>query len=315
MLVYDPEVQAALQDLGGHVMEEEAPRGDVMTARANNDLGAKQVFDTIPLSDDPTVKTLYRTHAADGHVIPMNWYGPVDSAAPRSCVVYVHGGGMISGSIDIYDRAVRYYHQLTGVPFLAVGYRLAPESTGTAPAEDVLTALEWVIAHAGEMGIDASRIAVMGDSGGGGIAAGVAILARDKGLVLAKQILIYPMLDDRNTEPDPLLAPTATWGYDSNFTGWFALLGETMGTPDVDPVAAPARLAHHEGLSPAFIEVGDMDIFRDEDIDFAVRLLRAGVPCELHVYPGLPHAYEWLAWDSAPCRRSMELRRTVIQAL
>ena len=315
MLVYDPEVQAALQVLSGQFMDDEAPRGDVMTTRANNDHGAKQVFDTIPLSADPMHKTPYKTRAADGHVIHMNWYGAVDSVTPRSCVIYVHGGGMISGSIEIYDPAVRYYHQLTGVPFLAVGYRLAPESKGTAPAEDVLTALEWVIACAGVMGIDTSRIALMGDSSGAGIAAGAAILARDKGLSLARQILVYPMLDDRNTEPDPLLAPTATWSYDSNYTGWFGLLGAAIGTPDVSPVAAPARLDHHEGLAPAFIEVGDMDIFRDEDISFAARLLRAGVSCELHVYPGLPHAYEWLAWDSGPCRRSMELRRKVIQAL
>ena len=316
MFAYDREISAALQDFASQFLNEEPPaRGDVMTTRAINDAATKRIFDTIPRSSAPIEVTRYETRAVDGHVIPLNWYGSVGGTTPGSCVIYVHGGGMISGSIDIYDAAVRYYHHLTGVPFLAVGYRLAPESRGTGPAEDVLTALEWLIGRAHELGTDPSRIAVMGDSGGGGIAAGAAVLARDKRLSLAKQILIYPMLDDRNTEPDPLLAPTATWGYDDNYTAWHGLLAESIGTPDVSPVAAPARLENLEGLPPAFIEVGDMDIFRDEDMGFAARLLQAGVSCELHVYSGLPHAYDWLAWDSEPRRRSMELRRKVIQAL
>jgi acetyl esterase/lipase len=135
----------------------------------------------------------------------------------------------------------------------------------------------------------------MGDSAGGGLAAGVCLLSRDRGgPPVALQLLIYPMLDDRIHAPDPQLLPFLTWTYDDTVTGWAALLGESMGTDTVPPYAAPPRATDLTGLPATYIDVGDLDIFRDEDIAYARRLADAGVPTELHLHPGCPHAFEAL---------------------
>jgi acetyl esterase/lipase len=256
----------------------------------------------------------YSATAADGTEVPMRWYTR-NGVRTGSAVVYLHGGGMICGTLENYDRLVRHYVQLTGVPFLAVGYRLAPEFPGTTPAEDAFAGVTWLFDHAAELGVDQARIALMGDSGGGGVGAGAAILARDHGVRLAKQILIFPMLDDRNTVPDPTLAPTATWSYDNNFTGWHALLGDDLGKPSVSPVAAPARLDDFTGLAPAYIEVGELDIFRDESIDYARNLQRAGISCELHVHPGAPHGHDWLNPNASVSKRAVVDRVRIITAV
>jgi acetyl esterase/lipase len=146
---------------------------------------------------------------------------------------------MIMGSVAGYDRLVAGYVADSGVPFLSVDYRVAPEHPHPAPVEDAYAGLAWLLEHADELGVDPTRVAVMGDSGGGGLAAGVALLARDRGLALARQVLVYPMLDDRTTVPDPELVPFAAWSYDDNYTGWHALLGDTVGGPDVPATAAP----------------------------------------------------------------------------
>jgi acetyl esterase/lipase len=155
----------------------------------------------------------------------------------------------------------------------------------------------------------------MGDSGGDAVAAGAAILARDHGVSLAKQILIYPMLDDRNVVPDELLTPTAVWTYDQNYTGWRALLGGDLGGPSVSPVASPARLTDFVGLASAYIQVPEHGIFRDEGIEYAHSLMRAGVSCELHVFPGAPHGFEWLSPETGVSRRAVADRMRVIESL
>jgi acetyl esterase/lipase len=133
---------------------------------------------------------------------------------------------MIVGSVPIFDGPVSRYVARAGVPMLSVQYRLAPEHAHPVPVEDAYTGLTWLASHAGQLGIDPGRIAVMGDSAGGGLAAGVAILSRDRqGPAIAHQLLIYPMLDDRTTTPDLYIAPLAGWSYDDNATGWNALLG------------------------------------------------------------------------------------------
>jgi acetyl esterase/lipase len=156
--------------------------------------------------------------------------------------------------------------------------------------------LRWLTENASALGVDPTRIAVMGDSAGGGLAAGVSLLARERGGPhIAQQLLIYPMLDDRSHTPDPQLLPFLTWTYDDNVTGWAALLGDSAGTDVVSPYAAPARATDVSGLPDTYIDVGDLDIFRDEDIAYARRLSDAGVPTELHLHPGCPHAFEALA--------------------
>jgi acetyl esterase/lipase len=142
-------------------------------------------------------------------------------------VLYLHGGGMILGSVAIFDGPVSRYVAHTGVAMPSIEFRLAPEHPHPTPVEDAYAGLVWLAAHAEELGVDRNRIAVIGDSAGGGLAAGVSILNRDRGgPALARQILLYPMLDDRNTNVDPHIAPFAGWSYDHNITGWNALLGE-----------------------------------------------------------------------------------------
>ncbi len=136
---------------------------------------------------------------------------------------------------------------------------------------------EWLAGQADTLGFDPGRLAVMGDSAGGGLAAGVCLMARDRGgPALAQQLLIYPMLDDRPSAPDPAMTSFLTWTYDDNLTGWGALLGQKAGRDDVSPYAAPARATDLAGLPPTYVDVGDLDIFRDEDIDYVRRLSDAG---------------------------------------
>ena len=132
---------------------------------------------------------------------------------------------------------------------------------------------------------------------------------------LARQILIYPMLDDRTTTPGPIPREYLTWTYDNNFTGWHALLADETGTGQVSPIAAPGRLKDFTGLAPAYIEVGDLDIFRDEAIAYAGGLASAGVPIELHVHPGAPHGFERFVPDAAVARRAMADRARAIAAI
>lgn len=240
------------------------------------------------------------------------WYRKEGSDA-RSAVMYVHGGGMILMGIDEMDADISRYVALSGVPFLSIGYRLAPEHP-RPQAEDALDGYLWLIGHADELGIDAHRVAIMGDSGGAGIAAGAAILARDRGVPLAKQILIYPMLDDRTVACDDELDGLAhVWFAENNKMAWEAVLGERRGTDEVLPCEAPVRNESFEGLAPAFLEVGELDLFRDETIEYAKRLMAAHVPAELHVLTGLTHTFDTFPLPIAD--KAFEYRSYVISQL
>ncbi|MDB5582464.1 MAG: alpha/beta hydrolase protein [Bradyrhizobium sp.] len=310
----DPEIAAAMAPLAlarGNVKPPE--RGDWKTRRDAGNL----IWDGWARQGPQYPDVLAETSSipvSDGATIRLRWYSKRGST-PGSAVVYAHGGGMIMCNLDHYDFVIGEYVEATGVPFLSVEYRLAPEVQGTTLSEDVFAALTWLSGRAAQLGVDPKRIAVMGDSGGGAVAAGAAILARERHLPLARQILIYPMLDDRNQTPDPYLAPFAVWDHDSNFTAWSAVLGTDLGGDTVSPVAAPARLADFAGLAPAYIEVGELDIFRDEDIVYGRQLARAGVPVELHVHPGAPHGYDRFAADSDIVQRAMRDRLRVLRSL
>lgn len=156
-----------------------------------------------------------------------------------SAIHYCHGGGMILGGVQIYRGALINYTSNTGVPFFAAEYRVAPQHPHPTPVEDCYAGLLWLQEHHKDFNIVLSRVGVMGDSAGGGLAAGVALMARDCGLSppLAKQILIYPMLDDRTTTPDKTIEQLVSWSYDDNITGWTALLGQKIDDDDVSPYA------------------------------------------------------------------------------
>ena len=237
---YDPELEAILAPMAQAVAPDGSNRErGWKEVREESELGLAMLNDMSP----PVLEvssTDYELVRDDGARIGLRWYVP-DESDRTSAVVYLHGGGMICGSVDLYEPVVAAYVGASGVRMLAVDYRVAPEYPHPAPVEDCFAALGWLHEHAAELGIDPGRIAVMGDSGGGGLAAGVALLARDRGTPLAHQILVYPMLDDRNTTPDPELVPFAAWTYDSNRIGWTALLGAATGGDDVPSYAAPAR--------------------------------------------------------------------------
>jgi acetyl esterase/lipase len=312
-LSFDPEVAGLLgQNLAGQEVPEPRPRGDWEGRRRQVDRLLPKLLGRLPAAE-PVAVTDFHVKAGDGHEMVLRLYG---RGSGGSLVLYQHGSGMIAGSVDAYDELVRRYAGHSGVPFLAVDFRLAPEHPGTGPVEDVYAALTWAAANADQLGIDPERIIVAGDSGGGGLSAGLALLARDRGGPrIARQVLIYPMLDDRTVVPDPELVPYAGWTYDDNFTGWNALLGEEMGSDRVSSYAAPARATDLSGLPPAYIEVGQLDIFRDESIDYAARLSRAGVDVELHVHPGVGHGAELVTPTAAVCQRQLADRIRVFRAL
>ncbi len=314
-LSFDPEIEVVLKaaaDAAGE-MPPPPPRGDALLLREGLDSMMGQMLAAAVIAPGMT-RTTYHTVAADGTQLNLHWH-TLSNSRPGSAVLYVHGGGMICGSVDLYNAVISDYVGASGVPMLAVSYRLAPEHPHPTPVEDAYAGLAWLFDHAAELGVDPARIAVMGDSAGGGIAAGVALLARDRGLKLARQILIYPMLDDRNQAAEEALVPFANWTYDNNFTGWSALLGPAFGSDDVPAAAAPSRAQDLRGVAPAYIEVGELDIFRLEDIDYARNIAAAGVSIELHVHPGAPHGFERMAPDSDVAKRATADRLRILAAL
>jgi acetyl esterase/lipase len=312
----DPDLmQAITAMLGQASLPAPAPRDDWQALRANGEAGLARLEAALPAYESVS-RTDHQATSYDDARVLVRWYSPPghDPSAASPAAVYLHGGGMIMGTVAQYDRWVAAYAADSGVPLLAVDYRRAPEHPHPAPVEDAYAGLAWLAGHARELGVDPARIALMGDSGGGGLAAAAALLARDRGLPVARQVLIYPMLDDRTTTPDPALVPWAGWSYDDNFTGWHALLGDLIGRPDVPAYAAPARAADLSGLPPTYIEVGELDIFRDEAIEYARRIALTGTSVELHVHPGCPHGFDRIAAQADVVRRARADRLRVLSA-
>jgi acetyl esterase/lipase len=311
----DPAVAKALEPMASAMADAiPPPVGDVDSRRPVLEAIMAETAEAQPLPTD-LKRTDFHATVADGADVLLRWYVK-EGGIIGPAVLYLHGGGMISGSVALYDGPISRYVSSSGVPMLAVDYRLAPEHPYPTPVEDCYSGLQWLAEHAGELGVDPARIAVMGDSAGGGLAAAVALMARDRdGPALSHQILIYPMLDDRNVRPDPEIVPFAVWSYDDNVTGWGALLGDASGRADVPAYAAPARATDLSGLPPCYLEVGQLDIFRDEDLTYAYRLSGAGVTVEFHLRPGVPHEFETYAYVTDIARRSVADRLRVLSAI
>lgn len=229
---------------------------------------------------------------------------------PRPCVFSIHGGGYIIGSRDMDDAQLGRWCSEHGCIGASVEYRLAPETPFPGPLDDCYAGLEWVVAHADELGIDPHKIGIFGVSAGGGLAAGLALLARERGEIpLRFQTLLMPMLDDRQHSPSSRRDDLVVWSKDSNEFGWRSYLGDLYGSDDVPPFAAAARCDDLAGLPPAFVAVGSVDGFRDEDIEYALRLNQAGVQTELHVYPGAPHGFQAFPNSSVAKQAQLDLDR------
>lgn len=227
-------------------------------------------------------------------------YTPTTGAAPFPALLHIHGGGYVVGSAAMTEAANRARAADMGCVIVSVDYRLAPETAHPGPIEDCYAALRYLHENAEALGVDSKCVGVTGESAGGGLAAALAVMARDKGeYPIAFQHLIYPMLDDRTctaAQPHPHCGEFI-WTLDQNRFGWSAYLGHAPGT-DTKPYAAAARAEDLSGLPPAFIAVGAIDLFMEENLEFARRLTRAGVPVELHVYPGAFHGFD-MAADAA----------------
>ncbi|MEU4575311.1 alpha/beta hydrolase [Nonomuraea sp. NPDC023979] len=229
--------------------------------------------------------------------VPLLVCRPAGAATPLPAIYYTHGGGMMFGDArtgldDLLDWALEL-----GLVVVSVEYRLAPEHPHPVPVDDCYAGLVWTAEHAAELGADPARLVVGGPSAGGGLAAALALMARDRGgPALIGQLLMCPMLDDRNDTPSAAqMAGLGIWDRTSNETGWTALLGDARGGPDVSPYAAPARAGDLSGLPPAFVDVGSAETFRDEDVAYATRLWQAGGQAELHVWPGAFHGFDLMA--------------------
>ncbi|MFE9248652.1 alpha/beta hydrolase [Streptomyces sp. NPDC007088] len=233
-------------------------------------------------------------------------------------VYHAHGGGMITGDhrVSVLQMLDPWVGGLT-VAVASVAYRLAPEHPHPAPVEDCYAGLVWIAGHAEEAGIDPGRIVLVGNSAGGGLCAALALLARDRqGPPLLGQLLMSPMLDDRNDSPSARqMAALGVWDREANHLAWEALLGDARGGPDVSPYAAPARATDLSGLPPAFIDVGSAETFRDEDVAYASRIWRSGGSAELHVWPGGFHGFDGVAPGAALTRSALAARTEWLRRL
>jgi len=227
---------------------------------------------------------------------------PTGATVPVPCLYFIHGGGMMLGDNRSGGAAGALGHaEQLGATLVSVEYRLAPETPHPGPVEDCYAGLTWTVEHAEQLNLDPERLVVGGASAGGGLAAAVALLARDRGGPrLRGQLLLCPMLDDRNDTPSShQMVGLGIWDQNANEVGWTALLGDARGGPDVSAYAAPARAADLSGLPPAFIDVGSAETFRDEDVTYATRIWQAGGDAELHVWPGGFHGFTGVVPDAA----------------
>ncbi len=252
-----------------------------------------------PTPAAPAVVEAFEVPGPDGAPpVRVVSYRPARDDAVRPAILHIHGGGFVLGSPEMADAANRRLAAELQCRIVSVDYRLAPETSFPGAVEDCYAALQWLHAQAGVLRVDPQRIGVKGESAGGGLAAALALLARDRGgPAIAFQHLTYPMLDDRTVidpHPNPFTGEYM-WTRAYNRFGWSSLVGTGVGGEGVSPYAAPARATDLAGLPPAFLAVGGLDLFLDENLAYAHRLAQAGVPVELHLYPGAFHGFEMAA--------------------
>lgn len=261
---------------------------------------------------------LYKARSPEGITIENVWvpgppgapgirvrkYEPAQRAPGSPALLWIHGGGYIIGMPEQSDTVCGRFAKELGILVIAVDYRLAPEHPFPAPLEDCYAALSWMHSQAGELKIDPDRLAIGGDSAGGGLAAALAQLTRDrKQIKPVFQLLLYPMLDDRTaTRADHKGTGKYIWTPGSNVFGWTCYLAQPPGGPSAPKYAVPARTEDLTGLPPAWLGTGTLDLFYEEDVEYARRLQASGVPCELHEVPGAYHAFEVFAGDAAISR-------------
>lgn len=297
---FDPELGAALTLIQQH-MPPLTSLDEIPALRANSALMPVPTAEQLSRDGAFDVEEREVPGPAGAPDVTLLICRPTGATTPLAAIYTIHGGGMIGGNRLVGLDSLLDVAQELRLVLVSVEYRLAPEHPHPAPVEDCYAGLVWTAEHAAELGIDPARILVAGGSAGGGLAAAVALLSRDReGPALVGQILMCPMLDDRNDTPSSLqMAGLGIWDHAANEIGWTALLGDRRGGPDVSPYAAPARATDLSGLPPAFIDVGSAETFRDEDVAYATRIWQAGGQAELHVWPGGFHGFEGIVPHAA----------------
>ena len=287
------------------IPQEALDLSDIPRLRGTLDVLIDAMFANAPDVPGVDVENHWAPGPPGDPVVMVRVYTPSDLDAPAPGFFWIHGGGMVIGYASMEDPASKATAAEMGCVVASVEYRLAPEHPHPAPIEDCYAGLKWFADNSESLGVDRGKIAVGGGSAGGGLAAALALLVRDRGEVeIISQQLIYPMLDDRNiTHASHYVQHPKVWNRKCNIAGWSALLGKPAGSDDVSPYASPARAEDLSGLPPAFIIVGELDLFVDESIDYAVRLIQAGVPTELHVFAGAFHGSELMMPMSETSRR------------
>ena len=304
----DPELAAALEACPPEWMwwnRWSGPGGDGTIDLEDLALARKEVAELrlallAAVPDEPGVRKEDWQLSSD---VAVRVYWPEVATRPVPALLWFHGGGYVMGSVDQDDVAMQQVCSAVGCAVVSVEYRLAPEHPFPAAVDDGLVALAWLQDKAGELDIDPARVAIGGISAGGGVAAGLTLLARARAIPVLFQLLVYPMIDDRCTTPSSrrIVDPTV-WNGPANRMGWRAYLGSAT---EVPAHAAAARATDEQlaQLPPGYIAVGELDPFLDENITYAQRLLAAGVPTELHVYPGAFHGWNVMAPAAAVSRR------------
>ncbi|KAF6827633.1 arylesterase monooxygenase [Colletotrichum plurivorum] len=316
-LQYDPEYLASIAGRGAGPL----PFKDAMELRAWTEPLLRTVLAAQP-SPEQVLATEIPFTSHDGQAVNLVRFATkemIEAPEPQAAVVYLHGGGFVACDVAIFAPQIKRFVDMVGLPFFAVDYRLAPEFPDGLSAEDAYHGLKHLSEHAAEWNVDPARIVLMGDSAGGGIAAGAALIARDRRLdpPLKKQVLVYPMLDDRTQMPKTAATyKFLSWKTNDNRIAWEAVLGEKAGDPraDVSLYAAPGRAAVDDlkGLPPTYVDVGSLDLFRDECIEYVAKLSQADVEVEFHMWPGLPHGFEGspgVSW----VKRALEARNAAMR--
>lgn len=309
----DPELAAIAPSLIDFLNLDDIPATRAMLAELQTQMAA-----LAPTFDDVTTRDASAPGPNKSPDVPLRVYRPKGARGTLPAIYYIHGGGMVLGAAKDSDATGQMLASALKCLVVSPDYRLAPEHPYPAPMEDCYAGLKWLVSNAAELKADPTRIAVMGHSAGGGLAAGLCLLVRDrKEFSVAYQVLVYPMIDDTNVKSAKAAKHDCyVWSRANNLAGWKAYLGKRFGTDNVPIYAAPARAKNLKGLPPAYLCTGDMDLFLLEDVAYAHKLAAAGVSIELHVYPGAFHGFDSLAAPTAIAQRfNADILRALRRAL
>ncbi|MET3207515.1 UNVERIFIED_CONTAM: acetyl esterase/lipase [Paenibacillus sp. PvR008] len=292
-----PELRSILAQFPGFQLEE------------NLEL-SRSYLSSPPIEKSEHVRTTSRMIPSVAGEILVKIYEPSQRTDVKlPAMLWIHGGGYVMGHPDMDDALCERFVQAAKCVVVSVDYRLAPEHPYPAAIDDCYAGLTWMTDEAELLGIDLDRIAIAGASGGGGLTAALALMARDKGgPALILQMPLYPMIDDRNmtASSHEITADNAPWNRTNNLAAWNMYLGDRTEDSEVSPYAVPSRVESLAGLPPTYTCIGQLDLFRDETIEYVARLAQAGVDVEFHLYPGTFHSFEGMVPQAEVSQRASQ---------